>query len=132
DCPLLVRPLVEFEPRESGLVVDALYGTGFRGTLAGGADRARERLQGVGAVCVAVDLPSGLNGDSGAGEKVIAADLTVTFARKKPCHLLFPGRALCGEIVVADIGIPAAMIEAAVTGEPATVENDPARWAGLL
>src|SRR5690606_13395659 len=54
-----------------------------------------------------VDLPSGVSGDSGQILGVAApAELTVTFFRKKPGHLLFPGRSLCGDIVVADIGIP--------------------------
>jgi len=73
---------------------------------------------------VAVDMPSGISGDTGQplGGVYVRAALTVTFFRKKPGHLLLPGRALCGETVVADIGIPA---EAANTQ---LHENTPALW----
>jgi ADP-dependent NAD(P)H-hydrate dehydratase / NAD(P)H-hydrate epimerase len=85
------------------LIVDALFGAGlnkdFPGYLADG-------LHGAGVPIVAIDVPSGVDGRTGQprGCSVIA-DLTVTFFRKKPAHVLQPGRRLCGEIVVADIGI---------------------------
>src|SRR6201999_3570449 len=70
------------------------------------------------------DVPSGVSGDTGQplGAVYVRAALTVTFFRKKPGHLLLPGRALCGEIVVADIGIPP---EAANTQ---LHENTPSLW----
>jgi NAD(P)H-hydrate epimerase len=73
---------------------------------------------------VAVDIPSGVSGDTGQalGAVHVKAALTVTFFRKKPGHLLLPGRALCGETVAADIGIPA---QAANTS---LHENSPALW----
>jgi NAD(P)H-hydrate epimerase len=73
---------------------------------------------------VAVDIPSGVSGDTGQplGGVYVKAALTVTFFRKKPGHLLLPGRVLCGETVVGDIGIPA---EAANTQ---LHENSPALW----
>jgi NAD(P)H-hydrate epimerase len=55
--------------------------------------------------------------------------LTVTCFRKKPGHLLLPGRALCGELIVADIGTPESVFEILT---PDTYENDPALWAGVL
>jgi NAD(P)H-hydrate epimerase len=73
---------------------------------------------------VAIDLPSGVSGDTGqplSGVHVRAA-LTATFFRKKPVHLLLPGRALCGEVVVADIGIPAGAASTRLH------ENGPALW----
>ena len=60
---------------------------------------------------IAVDVPSGLMGDTGESLGAMAADCTVTFTRKKPGHVLLPGRELCGATVVADIGTPAGVLE---------------------
>ena len=78
------------------------------------------------APIVAVDLPSGINGTSGAvmGTAVKAAQ-TITFFRKKPGHLLLPGRLHCGTISIADIGIAESMLAQIA---PKTFENTPALW----
>jgi len=104
------------------LVVDALFGAGLSRPLEGAAAQVVDALGGL--PVVAIDVPSGVSGDSGLplGQAHVTAALTVTFFRKKPGHLLLPGRALCGEIVLADIGIPP---EAA---ETALYENTPALW----
>ncbi len=86
-------------------VVDAVFGAGLSRPLPASVmtmfDAARDLH------CVAVDLPSGVEGDTGnASTGVLPAQATVTFHRLKPAHVLFPGRALVGEIVLADIGIP--------------------------
>jgi ADP-dependent NAD(P)H-hydrate dehydratase / NAD(P)H-hydrate epimerase len=86
------------------LIVDAIYGAGlnrdFPGYIADG-------MHGAGIPIVAVDVPSGVDGLTGQVRNACPiADVTVTFFRKKPAHVLQPGRRLCGEIVVADIGIP--------------------------
>lgn len=78
---------------------------------------------------VAIDVPTGLMGDTGESLGAVPADLTVTFFRKKPGHLLLPGRSLCGEIVVADIGIPASVLEEIA---PNTFENESQLWATEL
>jgi ADP-dependent NAD(P)H-hydrate dehydratase / NAD(P)H-hydrate epimerase len=107
------------------LVIDALFGAGFRGKLAGAA---RETLA---AACarklpiIAIDMPSGVSGDTGGSAGAVPAVLTVTFFRKKPGHLLLPGRLLCGETVVADIGIPEAVLAVV---QPDAFENGPALW----
>jgi hydroxyethylthiazole kinase-like uncharacterized protein yjeF len=89
------------------LVVDALFGAGLRRPLTGAAAETVRAIAERGIPTVAVDLPSGVFGDSGtAGQSVAPAALTVTFFRRKPGHLLFPGRGLAGEVVLADIGTP--------------------------
>ncbi len=90
--------------------VDALLGTGARPGLSGvHAEAVRvllERRAG-GASVVALDLPTGLDADTGSvAEPCVRADLTVTFAYPKRGHALYPGRERCGSVVVVDIGIP--------------------------
>jgi hydroxyethylthiazole kinase-like uncharacterized protein yjeF len=85
------------------LIVDALYGAGlnrdFPSELAG-------KINSASVPVVAIDVPSGLDGLTGHPRGAsVKADLTITFFRKKPAHLLLPGRMLCGEVVVTDIGI---------------------------
>ncbi|MBV9693614.1 MAG: NAD(P)H-hydrate epimerase, partial [Alphaproteobacteria bacterium] len=87
------------ETPDAELYVDALFGAGLSKPLTGEAARfARDTLQRRVPV-VAVDVPSGLHGDRGRGldDAIVHADLTVTFFRKKPAHLLMPGREFCGE-----------------------------------
>jgi hydroxyethylthiazole kinase-like uncharacterized protein yjeF len=111
----------------SGLVVDALFGAGLDRPLVPEAARLAQRLERSAATVVAVDTPSGLSGDTGQplGGGCFQAALTVTFHRRKPAHVLQPGRALCGDVVVADIGLAAAGTGAT----PATLfENGPDLW----
>lgn len=110
----------------AALVVDALFGAGLSRPVEGVARDVIEAMAGRALPIVAVDVPSGLDGASGMMRGVAApAALTVTFFRKKPGHLLLPGRILCGEIVLADIGIPEAALDAVA---PTTHENGPALW----
>jgi hydroxyethylthiazole kinase-like uncharacterized protein yjeF len=123
------RPLAKAEaPGDDGLVIDALFGAGLARPLDGAAQAALRRATARGAPLVAIDLPSGLGGDTGRplGFAPQAA-LTVTFHAKKPAHVLDPGRGLCGEIVVADIGIPPS-----AGGQERLWENGPALWAGRM
>lgn len=88
------------------LVIDALFGAGLARPLAGQAAMAAERMAAASERVVAVDIPSGLPGDTGKPIGPCAsAALTVTFHTRKPAHVLEPGRNLCGEVVVADIGL---------------------------
>jgi len=91
------------------LIVDALFGAGlardFPAEVAGAINDA-------GCPIVAVDVPSGLDGLTGRPRGgCVAADVTVTFFRRKPGHVLMPGRVLCGEVVVAGIGIPDSVLQ---------------------
>jgi hydroxyethylthiazole kinase-like uncharacterized protein yjeF len=112
----------------AGVVIDALFGAGLDRPVVGSACALIESMNAQAAPVVAVDLPSGINGTSGAvmGTAVRAAH-TVTFFRKKPGHLLLPGRLHCGTVTVADIGIPASVLGAI---KPRTFENTAALWRG--
>jgi hydroxyethylthiazole kinase-like uncharacterized protein yjeF len=100
--------------RELDLTVDALFGTGLGRPLAGLYAAAAQGINGLGRPCVAVDLPSGLAGGSSEplGPHVVAA-LTVTFAAPKVAHVLPPAAEAVGELVVADLGFPRRLIDAA-------------------
>jgi NAD(P)H-hydrate epimerase len=113
----------------AALIVDALFGSGLSRPLDGQAAATLAAAGRRGLPLIAVDMPSGVVGDSGAGEGAVPAACTVTFARKKPGHVLLPGRDLCGEVVIADIGIPAAAIESLRID---TWENDPELWRAQL
>jgi hydroxyethylthiazole kinase-like uncharacterized protein yjeF len=111
----------------SSLVVDAIFGAGLDRTIDGATQAVIEAINGAGVPVVAVDLPSGINGSSGAvmGAAVRASE-TVTFFRRKPGHVLLPGRLHCGPVTVADIGIPASVLERV---KPRIAVNCAALWA---
>ncbi len=112
------------------LIVDALFGAGLARDLEGAARALVERMATCGRPVIAVDLPSGLDGATGQVRGAAAAAVeTVTFFRRKPGHLLEPGRALCGKVRVADIGIPDAAIEHV---RPKAFVNMPALWQGVF
>jgi ADP-dependent NAD(P)H-hydrate dehydratase / NAD(P)H-hydrate epimerase len=107
-------------------VIDALFGAGLDPPVEGPARAMIEAMNAAPSVH-AVDLPSGINGTSGAvlGVAVHAAE-TVTFFRCKAGHVLLPGRLHCGRLRVADIGIPASVLDRI---KPRTSVNAPALWA---
>ncbi|HEU5046985.1 MAG TPA: NAD(P)H-hydrate dehydratase [Rickettsiales bacterium] len=107
------------------LVVDALFGAGLTRPLEGAAKAMLEEIASRAVPVIAIDVPSGVMGDTGEAFGAIQAALTVTFFCKKPAHLLHPGRKLCGEIVVADIGIPERALEEL---HPDIFENGPQYW----
>jgi hydroxyethylthiazole kinase-like uncharacterized protein yjeF len=115
-------PLVS-QPGSASLYIDCLFGAGLSRPLEGEADRLARVMPGAARI-VAVDVPSGIVGDTGRplGERALKAELTVTFHRRKPAHVLSQGRAACGEVVVADIGLEE-------TGQGRLFQNDPGLWA---
>jgi hydroxyethylthiazole kinase-like uncharacterized protein yjeF len=106
--------------------VDAIFGAGLTRAVPDAVQRVIRDVRDAGTPVLAVDLPSGLCGRRGIplGE-AFQARHTVTFMTRKPGHLLLPGRSLCGDIEVVDIGIPERIIRASAGR---IVENTPALW----
>lgn len=125
-----VEPLSDRILEGSPLIVDALFGAGLTRAVDGPALEVIEVINVEKLTCVAVDVPSGVDGNTGAilGAAPRCA-LTVTFFRKKPGHLLLPGRVYAGETVVTDIGIPA---EVLTEMNLRAVENHPGDWVASL
>jgi hydroxyethylthiazole kinase-like uncharacterized protein yjeF len=130
-------PVLAAEPGAlvgADIVIDALFGAGLDRPVEGLAramieamnEAMNEKSDARSVPVIAVDLPSGINGTSGAVMGVaVKATATVTFFRKKPAHLLLPGRLHCGETSVADIGIPGSVLARIA---PLTFENVPSLW----
>jgi hydroxyethylthiazole kinase-like uncharacterized protein yjeF len=124
-----IEPLSPGAIENAELVIDALFGSGLnrhldlkvRDVLAYASRRSLP--------IVAVDIPSGIMGNSGENIGAAPAVCTVTFMCKKPGHLLLPGRDACGDVVVADIGIPQRVIASLALD---TWENTPALWLDKL
>lgn len=117
------------------LVVDALFGAGLSRDLDGAYRQLVERVNQSRVPVLAVDVPSGVDGDSGAVRGIaIKATRTVTFFRRKPGHLLYPGRGHCGATLVAAIGMPPGHLERlrASSPEPGTDVNVPSLWVDAL
>jgi hydroxyethylthiazole kinase-like uncharacterized protein yjeF len=130
----LARPRKTYD-----VIIDALFGTGLTRPLEDVFVKviehlsllrcARERVSGIQPLVLAVDIPSGLNADnSNPIGPAVEADITVTFTTPKPANVLPPACEFCGELVVADIGSPASLIEDAKPGLFVTEADDVRRW----
>jgi hydroxyethylthiazole kinase-like uncharacterized protein yjeF len=112
------------------VVIDALFGAGLDRNVEGRPRAMIEAINASGAPAIAVDLPSGINGTTGAVMgAAVKASSTVTFFRRKTGHLLLPGRLYCGTVAVADIGIQPTVLE---QFKPTAFANEPALWAGAF
>jgi hydroxyethylthiazole kinase-like uncharacterized protein yjeF len=123
-------PTEEARPQalaRAGVIIDALFGAGLDRPVEGPVAALIEAMNVAKVPVIAVDLPSGINGTTGAVMGVaVKATQTVTFFRRKPGHLLLPGRLHCGTVHVADIGIPDSVLEQI---RPRIFANVPALWA---
>ncbi len=133
DAALAARgwkyPVLPFNPQAIGkpaMIIDALFGAGLNRPVKDDPFEMIEAINANGAPVLSVDLPSGINGNTGAvmGAAINAVE-TVTFFRSKPAHLLLPGRMHCGRVRVADIGIDASVLDEI---RPQTFENVPQAW----
>ena len=117
-----VRPL-SARPAPGHLYIDALFGAGLSRPLEGGVADLAWAARDTAVHIVAVDTPSGIHGDTGRalGDVAFRAEMTVTFHRRKPAHVLAEGREACGEVVSADIGLE-------TFETPDLFENDPDLW----
>lgn len=115
----------------AALFVDALFGAGLSRPLSGEAAGAASLIAQTPDRVVAIDVPSGIDGDTGQclGDVCVRAAVTVTFVRKKAAHVLMPGRALCGQVIVADIG---ATSEDVAAQNVTLHENGPAFWGNAF
>jgi hydroxyethylthiazole kinase-like uncharacterized protein yjeF len=119
---------------KADIAVDALFGAGLARDLDGRARATVERLNfwhaTTGRKVIAVDVPSGVDGETGAIRGVaVDADVSVTFFRLKPGHLLMPGRSNCGRVILEQIGIEATVLE---TIKPQCFFNAPELWTKAL
>jgi NAD(P)H-hydrate epimerase len=121
-----IEPLTPASIADADLIIDALFGAGLTRPLDGVAAEVVAAINAHRRTVVAVDVPSGLEGDTGRSEgPVVQADCTVTFLRLKPGHLLLPGRSLCGQVRLADIGIPETVLQEV---QPRAFANRPSLW----
>ncbi len=124
------QPLEDMRVHLDDIVLDGLFGAGLSRDLTGEAAFAVEQVNASGAKVVAIDVPSGINGDTGAiTGPAIRADVTVTFCAKKPAHVLQPAASLCGEVIPAEIGFGKFVEE---VSQSRLHENAPALWSNQL
>ncbi len=132
--PGVIAPVADLALDGADLAIDALFGAGLTRDLDGHAKATVARLDEFSRArkkpILAVDVPSGIDGSSGAIRGIaVTATRSVTFFRRKPGHVLLPGRLHCGETIVADIGVPAAVL---ATIAPKAFVNSPAAWKDVF
>lgn len=110
---LLPGPQAEEALRQAGVIVDCLYGFGFRGELDPVSARYTELANAADCCRISADLPSGAECDSGrVSPHTFRAHVTVAFTAQKPAHQSYPAKEFCGEVLVRSVGIPEALINA--------------------
>lgn len=129
-CPIDGEPLDAYRPVPGDVIVDAIFGAGLARAVPPAVTDIVQRVDEAGLPVIAVDLPSGIDGRTGAVMgAAFRASHTVTFMTRKPGHLLLPGRMHCGTVETFDIGIPFRLVEA--TGDRLFV-NGPQEWDAAM
>ncbi len=129
-CPTGGEPIETYGPVPGDVIVDAIFGAGLARAVPPVVADVVQRVGDAGLPVVAVDLPSGIDGRTGAVMgAAFSARHTVTFMTRKPGHLLLPGRMYCGTVETFDIGIPFRLVEA--KGERLFV-NGPEEWRAAM
>ncbi|MGB3341390.1 MAG: NAD(P)H-hydrate dehydratase [bacterium] len=109
DITKIKKTLNSFNP---DLIIDAIFGTGFKGPVEGFYDRLVNIINDTEKFVFSIDIPSGVNADDGQFQKTsVIADATATMCLPKRGNYLYPGRELCGDLYVVDIGIPYNLID---------------------
>lgn len=125
-----VSPLAQYAPRAGDVIIDAIFGAGLSRDVPADVARIIAAVSDLGLPVVAVDIPSGLDGETGEVRgAAFRAACTVTFMARKPGHLLLPGREMCGALHLVDIGIAKRLVAARASG---LWENGPGIFARLL
>ena len=125
-----IEPLSPTSLTGAGLIIDALFGIGLNRNIEGEGADLISRVNAHPAPVVSIDVPSGIRTDTGQPLGIaVKADRTITFFRKKLCHVLMPGKLYCGVVDVVDIGIPDTVMSASQT---TAIENHPALWGRSL
>lgn len=112
-CGIDALPIKDYRPADGDVVIDGVFGAGLSRDVPSTLAATIDKVEGARIPVIAIDLPSGIDGRTG---KVLGAafkaDVTITFMALKPGMLLLPGRDYCGDIEIADIGVPARYISA--------------------
>lgn len=125
-----IRAFSTQELKRANGIIDALFGAGLTRDLTGPVAKIVTAVNTSGLPVLAVDLPSGIDGSNGQIQGVaIKATCSISFFRRKPGHVLFPGREYCGPVELVDIGIRAKVLKEI---KPQTFVNDPALWRSSL
>ena len=114
-----------FKISSNDVIIDGIFGSGLKKNISGNLKKIIEKINLKKPYCISIDVPSGINGDTGQVQGVaVKSNDTITFTRKKIGHLLSPGKEYCGNIIVTDIGVNLEKL----LFKPHIFENHPDNW----
>jgi hydroxyethylthiazole kinase-like uncharacterized protein yjeF len=129
DCDLAAEPLETFEPATGDVIIDGVFGAGLGRNVPPALAALIRKVTDQNLPVIAIDLPSGIDGRTGQVlGAAFRAEVTVTFMALKPGMLLLPGREHCGEIEIADIGVPGRLTSA---HRSSVAINGPMLWSAF-